>query len=458
MKREKYLIMSLIFLMICFSCSKYNVTDNSGEIPNDSVKYHVFFIDGNKTVVKQVGGQYYFSDDEILSLRQFNYLKHLSNNGIDSLERSTVISNLSKKWTNATVYYKISYTAKRDSILKAINHISLRSRLKFVERTTQGNYLDFVLSPDPSINSSAQLGMEGGRNEIRITSTANSGIVVHEIMHAVGVFHEQSRSDRGNYISINYANIDDDYESQFNVRPGSVGVGSFDFNSIMMYGSYYFSINGLPSMLKLNGDTIAVQRKTLTKGDVLGIEAIYGKGPEIYGPDQMCSTASYNILNLPAGTNVTWEIEGNLATGNVQGNTFIVNSNFSGSYNTVLITATLAMGTDKHKISKYVTLGGDGTIDEIWSQAGSSSNPNLPVPFKALITDYCLAQNAEWEVTPAGLATITYNNGLLCPGEVNNNVNVTITFHTRGSFQIKARVKNKCGNWTNWGYKSFYVN
>jgi len=459
MNKFKHLLVLLILLIINSSCNKnVAIKDDGNPTPTDSAIFHVLYIEGNKTIIKEMGGKYYFSADEILSKRQFNYLKHLSNNGIDSLERSTVISNLSKKWTNAIVYYKINYPAKRDSILKAMSHMSLRSRLKFVERTTQSNYLDFVVSPDPNTSSSQQIGMEGGRNELKISSGANSGVIIHEIMHAIGIFHEQERSDRDYYVTINNNNIIDAYEEQFNIAPGSTAVGSFDYSSIMLYGSYYFSVNGQPGMLKLNGDTIAPQRRTLTQGDVLGIEAIYGKGPELLGPDQMCSSASYNLLNLPAGASITWQVQGGAATGSVQGNTFVVNANTTGIYSNILITATLTIGTDKHILRKSVTTGGDGIIDEIWSQAGSSANSGMPVPFKALISDYCLAQTAEWEVSPAGSSTISYNSGLLCPGEPNNNVNVTITFHSRGSYQVKARVKNKCGNWTNWGYKTFTVN
>ena len=53
------------------------------------------------------------------------------------------------------------------------------------------------------------LGKKGGRKQvISIGHRCDiKGIAIHEIMHALGFYHEQSRYDRDSYIKINWSNI-----------------------------------------------------------------------------------------------------------------------------------------------------------------------------------------------------------------------------------------------------------
>ena len=70
------------------------------------------------------------------------------------------------------------------------------------------------------------------------------GIVVHELGHVVGFWHEHTRPDRDGYIDVIYANILDNQDYNFQKMPreeiNSLGE-EYDFGSIMHYSRNTFS-------------------------------------------------------------------------------------------------------------------------------------------------------------------------------------------------------------------------
>jgi hypothetical protein len=84
--------------------------------------------------------------------------------------------------------------------------------------------------------------------------------------HALGVYHEQSRSDRDDFVTINVDNIDPKKVGNYE-KTSFTSVGAYDFGSIMHYGSYYFSANKKPSMTKKSGAIITPKpRRALREG------------------------------------------------------------------------------------------------------------------------------------------------------------------------------------------------
>ena len=73
------------------------------------------------------------------------------------------------------------------------------------------------------------------------------GTIKHEVMHSLGIFHQQSRSDRDYHVKILWENIKDNLTSQFNKYSpwfiNSYGV-PYDLMSVMHYPPNAFSKNG----------------------------------------------------------------------------------------------------------------------------------------------------------------------------------------------------------------------
>jgi len=62
----------------------------------------------------------------------------------------------------------------------------------------------------------SNVGRRGGRQEVSLgPGCIHLPIVLHELMHAVGIFHEHSRADRDKYIKIAFNNVENDVCADF---------------------------------------------------------------------------------------------------------------------------------------------------------------------------------------------------------------------------------------------------
>jgi hypothetical protein len=156
----------------------------------------------------------------------------------------------SNLWTNGVIPYRfdsnMSSTARAQTTA-AMQEWEDAADIVFIVRTTESNFIHIRNSDaDSSPSCSSSVGMVGGMQIMNLASGCLSNYSVHhELAHALGYWHEQSAADRDNYITINWDNIKDDKDHNFDIKSGGEYYGPYDFDSVMHYGQYAFT-TGFP--------------------------------------------------------------------------------------------------------------------------------------------------------------------------------------------------------------------
>ena len=121
---------------------------------------------------------------------------------------------------------------------------------------------------------SSSVGKVGGLQYIYLGSSTNTAVAIHEIGHAVGLWHEQSRSDRDKNVEILWENIDKEDHDNFE-KVGSIK-NIYDFKSRMHYGKRTFSNNGRITIRPVDKSKKIKNDGYLSDGDINTIKDLYG--------------------------------------------------------------------------------------------------------------------------------------------------------------------------------------
>merc|ERR1740128_160253 len=209
-------------------------------------------------------------------------------------------------WPGAVVPYKIDESFKRsdrETLAVAMREIEAASCVRFKELSAVGRFENFVTIKRECAPGSGDWCFSGGwvdflgasRSSLTIGNTRlnqrerrSVGLVVHEILHVLGISHTQKRPDRKKYIRVlnNNINKTDTAVHQYKECNHCTTYGvPYDCMSIMHYRDYYFSINNRKTMVPVDKNSdcdLNSNNNKLTQSDKDLINIMYcGKSPTI---------------------------------------------------------------------------------------------------------------------------------------------------------------------------------
>ena len=248
-------------------CESHATTNNSN---NSVVNVEDGLFEGDLMIpVEMIMAHYNLSSIpegmDILSNDSVNASEANSN----QIRRKRAAGSSIKLWPNGIVRYRISSSISPNvarNIRKAIASYESSTCLRFIPIRGVGDTIDFLLTillvdyinfVSTGSGCYSYVGRLGARQVINLQDPeCNSvGIIIHEIVHAIGFWHEQSRPDRDQYVTIHWDNIKKKKYWQELISPRKndfmkrkysevdyQGSG-YDYGSIMHYSRRAFSKN-----------------------------------------------------------------------------------------------------------------------------------------------------------------------------------------------------------------------
>nr|BAC16239.1 myosinase-II [Todarodes pacificus] len=246
----------------------------------------------------------------------------------DDLDPYNAVGSIKRRWPSRKIPVEIfPHFDKFDNQLfsDCMNEIEEQTRvdgedcITFVNRTTEKAYI-YIRTGRGCMSS---VGFTGGAQSMILGPLCRfKGIVIHEMLHNLGFYHEQNRPDRDDYVTIIKDNIKPGHARNFaKVLPPLISTQGlpYDYNSLTHYGVNTFAIDrSKPTIIPLKKGAAIGQRKGMSQLDIIQLQRLYGcKERKVIKPEPAGSVSPSctfdsdlcgwtNIEVLPPLKNNTW--------------------------------------------------------------------------------------------------------------------------------------------------------
>ncbi|TJZ60653.1 hypothetical protein FAZ15_11720 [Sphingobacterium olei] len=252
-------------------------------------------------------------------------------------------------------------------------------------------------------------------------------------------------------------------------RMGTWGVSSGDFSHVFGGTSAACpQVSGVAALLlSMNPNLTEAQVRTTLQNTATdmgssGFDNTFGYGrvnafaalnaiaPSISGANTFCTSSTYTLNNLPTGATVSWTATSGV-TLSPSGNNVTVSRTGTTYLNTTLTANITSACGAVVKITKKIESGAINAAEISVYAMPTSTSIGYPVHVVAGYKGQrCEFPEVQWEVSSS-----SYNmtsGSAICA--IDNGSSKNIIFTARGSFSVKARIRNNCG-WSGWSLPTF---
>ena len=238
------------------------------------------------------------------------------------------VADAGSLWPGGVVYYDDGGCINNNlcpGLAQAIStfNTDFSGAVQWTKRTTQTTYVIITLNGTGGRGDVNTIGYPAAAGPVNMNCNTDCNIatLLHEMGHIIGLYHEQTRTDRDSHVTMYYQNVvKSTWPSNFAINlQNQQLLSSYDYASVMQYPPYVDSANGgpviesIPAGIPMQGTegVPGAGNQDYSAGDKEAILRLYGHAP-----------STVTITSNPVGLQVI-----------VDGTTYTTPQSFSWSAN-----------------------------------------------------------------------------------------------------------------------------